>query len=151
MKYTFFGCVSLRPCYTRQYSLQPTTQHHCAASCRRNKACNTPSSATCNATKNCEASCRKNWRNFLLFATLRKPVTACNVSTSNLQCFDVVSITLQVAEEIAWCNKALITCTHSYLSPIRPWEGGGGGGGKCLLSITFLNIQVVPTKCSDVY
>ena len=149
MKYTFFGCVSLRPCYTRQYSLQPTTQHHCAASCRRNKACNTPSPQLATQRKIARQVAEK-LEEFSTLRNVAKPVTACNVSTSNLQCFDVVSITLQVAEEIAWCNKALITCTHSYLSPIRPWEGGGGGG-KCLLSITFLNIQVVPTKCSDVY
>ena len=41
------------------------------------------------------------------FCSIAKPVEACNMSTSNLQCFVVISIALQVAEKTASCNRAL--------------------------------------------
>ena len=56
----------LRPCHTRQFSLQLATQWRCIASCKENFLVWHPMFATSLATKNCVPSCRESRSSFYL-------------------------------------------------------------------------------------
>ena len=65
----------LRPCHTRQFSLQLATQWRCIASCKEDFLVWHTMFATSLATKNCVASCRESRSSFYFSQYL---ATSCN-------------------------------------------------------------------------
>ena len=79
------GMINSRPCYARRFPLQPATQRHCEASCRRNCACNTPSLQLATTQRKIAKQVARKVEQSSDFRNVAKPVAACNISSTT--CF----------------------------------------------------------------